>query len=104
MVKAEEIIGAVLMILGFFGMLYNWMTSATSETIMQQQYFALKIIANWLMIIAGILIAIMGTLSNKVEPEKRQKEIVWTCDYCKKEFDKKEECQKHEKECKKNKK
>lgn len=28
------------------------------------------------------------------------KETVWVCSYCNEEFDKKEECREHEKECK----
>ena len=38
--------------------------------------------------------------SDTKEEKEDDKEVVWECGYCKKEFDKKEECQKHEKECK----
>ena len=54
--RAEEIIGAILTLVGLLGVMWNWYLGTTVEYVTHQQYCVLKEIAGWLTVIAGILL------------------------------------------------
>ena len=54
--KGNQVVGVALIVFGGLFLIYNWMNALAAEFVTHQQYFAIKSIANWLMIIAGIML------------------------------------------------
>lgn len=54
--KANKIFGIVLMCVGFIGFFYNFFSESSSDVLFHQMFYSIRICANWLSIIAGILI------------------------------------------------